>query len=222
MCFPPLKLLGVIERTRMEGLDCVLLSERAAPPPADLYLHGGHMSTNRCAHWLFLDRINNQCKAVVTVPLYPKAHGTPSMIPSVLLSTCTGRMLEQSRAQDVVIMGDSAGGGLALALAQQIGIEGLARPKALVLISRGSTSPCETPQSMRSSHSIRCSAGVPPGSRRIWAGHQDVHSRLVSPINGPVDQLPPVSLFVGTHELLLATHGSSSCSEGEGRACRLS
>jgi acetyl esterase/lipase len=26
----------------------------------------------------------------------------------------------------------------------------------------------------------------------------------VSPINGPVDQLPPVSLFVGTHELLLA------------------
>lgn len=204
---PPLKLLGVIERTRMEGLDCVLLSERAGTTRLRiLYLHGGaYVDQPLLPHWLFLDRINNQCKAVVTVPLYPKAPWHTVDDTFGPLVNLYRRMLEQSRAQDVVIMGDSAGGGLALALAQQIGIEGLARPKALVLISPW------LDITLRNASIDAIESLDPMLSRRFlqvvgasWAGHQDVHSRLVSPINGPVDQLPPVSLFVGTHELLLA------------------
>jgi acetyl esterase/lipase len=39
---------------------------------------------------------------------------------------------------------------------------------------------------------------------QAWVGKGDPRQYLVSPINGPLVGLPPLTLFVGTHELFLA------------------
>ena len=203
----PLKMLGVIERREIEGLDCVLLSERSGTSRLRiLYLHGGaYVDQPLLPHWLFLDKINNQCKAVVTVPIYPKAprHTIDETFGNLV--ALYRRMAQSSRGQDIVIMGDSAGGGLALALGQQIGVEDLPRPKALVLISPW------LDITLRNASIDALEHKDPMLNRRFlqvvgasWAGNEDPLDRRLSPINGPVDRLPPVSLFVGTHEIFLA------------------
>lgn len=203
----PLKLLAVIERQRIEGLDCILLSERAAVSPLRiLYLHGGaYVEQPILPHWLFLDRINNQCKATIIVPLYPKAPEYTIDDTFDSLVNLYRRMLESSRSSDIVIMGDSAGGGLALALAQQIALESLNKPKALILISPW------LDITMRNAAIDSLEREDPMLNRRFlqvmgkaWAGEMDPNHWRLSPINGPVERLPPTSLFVGTHELFLA------------------
>ena len=38
---------------------------------------------------------------------------------------------------------------------------------------------------------------------KLWAGDKDVHDPIVSPIYGPLEGLPRISVYVGTRELLL-------------------
>lgn len=206
--FPtPLKLLGVIEQKTICGMDCVVLSERDhVSKRRILYLHGGaYVEQPILPHWLFLDKINNQCKAVVTVPLYPKA-------PVHTFAQTFGPMLELYRdllgannPKDIVVMGDSAGGGLALACVQQILFAGLPQPKAVILISpwlditlhNEDIAPLESKDPMLVRKHLQAMG-------RAWVGDGNPSDCRVSPINGPVVGLAPISLFVGTHELFLA------------------
>lgn len=204
---PPLKFLGIIERKRIADMDCILLSERSGTTRLRiLYLHGGaYVEQPILPHWLFLDRINNQSNAVITVPLYPKApvHTVGETFPKI--TELYASMVARTRGEDVVIMGDSAGGGLALALAQQIALLGLPRPKAVIMISPW------LDLSLRNASIDRLESKDPMLSRRFlqlmgkaWAGSTDLSDWRVSPINGPFENLPPLTLFVGTHEIFLA------------------
>lgn len=203
----PLKLLGVVERKVIADLDCVVLQERSGTTNLRiLYLHGGaYVEQPILPHWLFLDRINNACKAIITVPLYPKAPVHTFGETSDRLLELYRSMLERSKAKDIVIMGDSAGGGLALALSQQIALSRLPVPKATILISPW------LDITLRNANIDALESKDPMLNRRhlqtmgqAWVGSGDPHQYLVSPINGPLVGLPPLTLFVGTHELFLA------------------
>lgn len=203
----PLKLLAVIERTRIADTECIILSERSGTTSTRiLYLHGGaYVEQPILPHWLFLDRINNQCKAVITVPLYPKAPAHTFEETFDRLLPLYRNILTHSKSRDVVIMGDSAGGGLALALAELIGNAGMPKPKAVILISPW------LDLSLRNASIDRLQEKDPMLNRRFlqemgrsWAGSADMSDWRLSPINGPLENLPPLSLFVGTHELFIA------------------
>lgn len=203
----PLKLLGVIERKVIADLDCVVLQERSGTTNLRiLYLHGGaYVEQPILPHWLFLDRINNVCRAIITVPLYPKAPVHTFEEATDRLLELYRKMLERSKARNIVIMGDSAGGGLALVLSQQIALSNLPIPKATILISpwlditlrNADIDALETKDPMLGRRHLQTMG-------QAWAGNGDPNHWMVSPINGPLVGLPPLSLFIGTHELFLA------------------
>ncbi|PKL27680.1 MAG: alpha/beta hydrolase [Spirochaetae bacterium HGW-Spirochaetae-2] len=203
----PLKLLGSIERKVIAELDCVVLQERTGTTNLRiLYLHGGaYVEQPILPHWLFLDRINNACRAIITVPLYPKAPVHTFEETTDRLIALYRKMLERSKARNIVVMGDSAGGGLAMALSQHIALSGLPIPKATILISpwlditlrNADIDALEPKDPMLNRNQLKAMG-------QAWVGNGDPNHWKVSPINGPLIGLPPLSLFIGTHELFLA------------------
>lgn len=205
--FPsPLKLLAIVEQRKIAGMDCIILRERQTNSKKRiLYLHGGaYVEQPILPHWLFLDRINNQMKGTIIVPLYPKAPVHTFIETFDTLVEIYRTMLREVDANDIVVMGDSAGGGLALALAQQLASVGQPLPKEVILISPW------LDITLRNAAIDAIESKDPMLSRRhlqemgkAWVGDGDPNDWRVSPINGKLQGLPPLSLFVGTHELFL-------------------
>ena len=107
-------------------------------------------------------------------------------------------------AEDIVIIGDSAGGGLAVATALSLKDEGLQMPRALGLISPWA-------DMTMSGESVKSKADLDPMIRKDWldaminnyATDLPPDSPLCSPIYADLEGLPPVYIQVGSDEILL-------------------
>ena len=107
-------------------------------------------------------------------------------------------------ADDIVIVGDSAGGGLAVATALSLKDEGLQMPRALGLISPWA-------DMTMSGESVKSKADLDPMIRKDWldaminnyATDLPPDSPLCSPIYADLEGLPPVYIQVGSDEILL-------------------
>ncbi len=92
-----------------------------AAPRHIVYLHGGgYFNAIVTAHWGSIGRLIRRTHCAVTAPLYPLA-------PEHTVTDMFGRLLPLWRqlaaelgACNVTLMGDSSGGGISLALAQQL------------------------------------------------------------------------------------------------------
>jgi len=171
---------------------------------AILYLHGGGYCVGSPAtHRALTGHLAARCGARVFAPDYRLApeHPFPAAVDDAV-SACRGLLAEGLRPQDVVIAGDSAGGGLAVAAALRLRELGLPRPRALVLFSPWVDV------------SLEQLPPVPPGEvmltlpwitecARAYVARGDAHHPLVSPVNADLRGLPPTLIQVGTDEVLL-------------------
>lgn len=176
----------------------------AAPERSALYLHGGgFVSGIDRFHWRYVAALARAAGLRVVVPAYP------------LTPTHTWRdaheplldLFEQTAIASpggVTLMGDSAGGGLALALAQQVARRSGPQPTHLVLISPwvdlAGTTP-GTEEARRSDPWLTLSKLRLYGS--WWAGEDDVARPEVSPLHGSCAGLPRTLVLCGTRDLLL-------------------
>jgi acetyl esterase/lipase len=171
-----------------------------------LYLHGGaYVDQPLIPHWLFLDQVVKGSQAMVNVPIYPKAPVHQFQETYDKLLNLYRNILAQTKPQDIVFMGDSAGGGLALGFSQYLRKEGLPQPERLILISPWLDITMENPGidglEIKDPMLLRNHLKV---MGKAWAGDTDRRDYRLSPINGSLKGLPPISLFIGTHEMFLA------------------
>lgn len=113
-------------------------------------------------------------------------------------------LLIDTAAQRIVVAGNSAGGGLALALLLSLRDLGLPLPAAAALFSPLTDLAC-TGSSIRE-NSQRCamfsSDSVPRAAER-YLGDRDRHLPLASPLYAQLHALPPLLIHVGANETLL-------------------
>ncbi len=171
-----------------------------------LYLHGGgYYADILPSHWWFIGRLVQRTGASVTVPLYPLApEHTVLDVLDVTLPLARALTAEVGQA-NLTMMGESAGGGLALALAEQLRDEKLPLPRRLVLIAPWLDLTLSDPRQPQ------LAAEDPlldlPGARaagRMYAGKVPPTDPKVSPLFGTLHGLPPTSVFTGTHDLVNA------------------
>lgn len=201
----PVQRAGLALRRHEQGGRPVLELAPAAPRRQILYLHGGaYINPIVTQHWQFLTRLAQGAQAGITVPLYPlaPAHSHREALPFVAQQY--RQLLDQHGPQALTLMGDSAGGGLALALAQQLAREGLPQPARLLLIS-----PWVDLQLDEDDEVLALAARDPmldlPGLReaaRLWAAGVDRRAPQLSPLHGPLAGLAPMAVFIGTGDLL--------------------
>ena len=109
---------------------------------------------------------------------------------------------DEQLGKKLILMGDSSGGGLALALAEYFKQQKLRMPDELIVMSPWVDASMESPD-------VAAYADKDPWLTipwltvcgRHWAGTYDVHDYRVSPLFGDVSGMTNVLVFVGTREL---------------------
>ncbi|KAH7192890.1 Alpha/Beta hydrolase protein [Fusarium flagelliforme] len=178
----------------------------SAPRDALLYIHGGAFFREIDAqHWNLVAQIARETNVDVLVPIYPlvpRPGATAEKLAAGFMDIC--RLSEQTV---VSIGGDSAGGMLALATAQQLRDtqpEIFTKLTSLVLISPVVDLALDHPEVVRLSE-IDPWLGI-NGIRDVitpkMAADRPVKDPIVSPLYGSVENLPPTILLSGTTDML--------------------
>ncbi|GHC90321.1 esterase [Nocardiopsis terrae] len=171
---------------------------------AVLYVHGGtYVSEISPWHWVLISRMaDTGCR--VEVPLYGLAPEHTYREAFGFLQAVYRELLGRVDPGRTVFAGDSAGAGLALALAQTLPGAGLPGPARLVLVSPWVDLTMSNPD-------ISQVDPVDPWlspvglleAARSWAGGDDLSLPRLSPVNGELAGLPPMDLYIGTHDVFL-------------------
>jgi acetyl esterase/lipase len=174
----------------------------SSPGTTIVYLHGGgYVSEITGWHWRLIRQLVREVPARVVAPIYPLAPRATAdrVVPEA--SRLLGEVVEESGP--VVLAGDSAGGGMAVAASCLLRDRGAAQPSRLVLISPflDVTMTDERQLALAPKDKMLRRPGLREAGR-LYAGSLDLDDPLVSPIYGDLRGLPPVSVFTGTHDLL--------------------
>jgi len=171
-------------------------------PLTILYLHGGGYCTGAPAtHRGLAGHLAARCAArafVVDYRLAPE-HPFPAALDDAV-AALRGLLAQGVPSDEVVIAGDSAGGGLAVATALRLRELALPPPRALVLFSPwvdlGLGQLCrEAPEVMLDEQWLQAGA-------RNYAGGNDARHPLISPVHADLRGLPATLVQVGSDELL--------------------
>jgi acetyl esterase/lipase len=173
--------------------------------PADLsivYLHGGaYTSPIINPHWALIAGVVKRTGASVIVPEYGLApennyHDAYELIDAVYADVS---------AAQVFLMGDSAGGALAVGEAMRIRDAGGRAPDGVVLFSPWVDATMSNPEIPRL---LPRDPMLGPVGLEIagdwWAGDDDARTPLVSPLFGNLAGLPPIHIYQGGRDILAA------------------
>lgn len=168
-----------------------------------LYLHGGaYVHDFSRFHWLFLKKIVKQTDAEIIAPAYHLApYGTYQEAFDLIVSLYQ-EYRKKYPNRKLVLMGDSAGGGLALALSEYFSKEKISAPDELILFSPWVDVSMNNPSI--SAFESR-DPWITPSYRvagEYWAGDTEISDWRISPIHGELSTLKNVTVFYGTEEIL--------------------
>lgn len=168
-----------------------------------LYLHGGaYINEIDRLQWSLVGRLVQATPARCVVPIYPLGSilGAERTVATVV--EIAAELIGQVGAEQVVLMGDSAGGGLALASAQALR-DAHRSCHRLVLISPWLDVATNQPEQKRIAPRDAI-LGIPGlvEAGRAYATGLALDDPLVSPLYGDMHGLPPITVFSGTADLL--------------------
>jgi monoterpene epsilon-lactone hydrolase len=173
------------------------------PQPAKtlLYFHGGaYINEITRSHWSLAARLTRDTPCACLLPIYPlgaragaaRVVGRAAEI-AAQLATGPGQL---------VLAGDSAGGGLALAVSLALRDRGLS-PDRIVLISPWLDVRTDRPEQLTlERHDAMLAVVGLRQAGRTYARELPLDDPRVSPLQGNLRALPPITAFSGTHDIL--------------------
>ena len=194
-----------VQHQVVDGIEVYRLAPKATSTATRhlLYLHGGaYIRPITVHHWRFLQALVEAEGYTITVPLYPlapEATCTQAVEAAVAVyqHTCSAEQVAS-----LSVMGDSAGGGLALALCYALRERGERLPASLVLICPWLDVRMTHPAiAAHEQHDPMLAAVGLKEAGRLYAGDLPADHPYVSPIKGELAGLPPTLLFAGTRDI---------------------
>jgi acetyl esterase/lipase len=175
---------------------------------AIIYFHGGaYVLGSAAAYRNLVGQIAARAKVAIFIADYGLApeHPFPAAVNE---AAAIYRGLGASGMSKLVIAGDSAGGGLALALLQSVtsaaNDETVPKPLAAVVMSLWADLALtgESMETRAESDPILTRDALNQAAQ-LYLGNKDRHDPKASPLYGEVTGLPPVMFHVGEDEILL-------------------
>ena len=169
-----------------------------------IYLHGGaYVNSFAPQHWTFISKLVQTLNCTVIAPNYPHApeHNVHDVF--ALLLPLYNELATREGSANVTIMGDSSGGGISLALAQRLREDGQTQPGHVILLSPWLDATLSNPEIVEFDRidPFLGVEGLKYGGE-VYARDVDPKSYLVSPVYGSLKDLAPVTLFIGTRDIL--------------------
>lgn len=170
-----------------------------------LYVHGGaYVFDLMDIQWPVASNLVDRLEAEVVMPLYPLApeHDVEAGLSAV--EQCYRALVDEVGSANVVLAGDSAGGGLALALAHRLRAEGGPPPAALILLFPWLDATCSSPdQPELEKRDPILLLDQLRAAGTMWAGGADPADPSVSPLFADQQGISPTLVLVGTRDVLL-------------------
>lgn len=170
-----------------------------------LYFHGGsYVAEATEQHWEFLGQLVDDTGATVIMPDYPLAPKYTYKDVFDMVEPLYKEIVDRVDANNLVMMGDSAGGGLALALEEKIGGEELyPLPEKTILISPWLDVRLMNPEvdevqkkDKELNKDMLRVAGI------AYSGNDGINSYLVNPIDGDLSKIKNLTVLTGTNDIL--------------------
>ena len=167
-----------------------------------IYLHGGaYVEEMLPFHWLMLDKITSSVDASFIIPDYPLAPYSDFRDCYEKMESFYRKVLTYYPDHKIIMMGDSAGGGLALGFSMYLNSLGLKTPDKLILMSPWVDLVMDNPEIgkyIKNDPMLKYDDLAVEAS--YWANGEDLKDYRLSPIYGDLKGLKDVTLFCGTHE----------------------
>ncbi|GAA1093796.1 alpha/beta hydrolase [Pseudonocardia alni] len=197
-----------VRHSRLDGRDCWTLQPPRGPHTDlhVLHLHGGGFVEQPGAHhWNFARWLIARLGATVTLPMYPLAPAADHRDIWPFAQHAYEKFLAGHRPEDRIVLGDSCGGGLALALAQRLRDRGEPVPSRIGLFSPWLDLAVGDPLSARIAPDdpVLGIDGLRQAGRWYAAG-AELDDPEISPVDADLRGLGRIAAFVGTRDLLLA------------------
>jgi epsilon-lactone hydrolase len=200
---------GRIERTRLAlgGVPTERLSpDDATGQRALLFFHsGGYTSGTAADHLALTAHLALAADAIGYVPEYRRApeHRFPAAVEDAMNSYRA--LLDGGySAEQIVVAGDSAGGGMAVAVAQQAAARGLRNPAGIYVASPWvDLTVTNASYDLRGPHDPMLSATALAHMAHAYLNGADPRNPLASPVFGDFSGFPPLLIHVGADEVLL-------------------
>ena len=185
---------------RVGGMQVFHMEPQDDSKPIVLYIHGGAYYHNfNELHWKAMAEWAERTGCGIVAPNYPLLYCYTARDAHPLMMQLFQQLVQQYSAGRIIVMGDSAGGGFTLALAQEARNDTVDQPKRLVLISPwvdvlGGDDALQGYDTFLNAEVLR-KVGAD------WAGEMAPRDPMISPLYGDMQGLPPTDLFTGTWEI---------------------
>ena len=169
-----------------------------------LYFHGGsYVAKATQNHWNFLEKIVKDTGYEVIMPDYPLTPKYNYKDVYNMVEPLYKEIVEKVGKNNLIIMGDSAGGGLALGLYEKLAEDNIENPIKTILISpwldvrleNTEIKEIEKNDNILNKEVLKL-AGI------AYAGEDGINSYLVNPIDGDLSKLSNIKIFIGTYDIL--------------------
>jgi len=201
--FLPALLGETIQHTTFDGMSVVQITP--AHPSGDYVvgIHGGAFVFGPSIfHWIDYTVMANQTGATIEVPIYPLVQqgGTAGTVVPEMAGFISSEIAAHG-APHVSVIGDSAGGTLALAATEYLVANGDPVPASMVLLSPWLNLAMTNPNIPYVQDPL-LPAGPAAALGQVWAGDLPVSNYMVSPLNGSLSGLPTTTVYSGNLDIL--------------------
>lgn len=167
-----------------------------------LYLHGGsYVGELEKYHWNFFKEIVKETQSTMIIPDYPLAPEHTYIEVFKIMEPLYDKIIENLNEKEFILMGDSAGAGLALALYQKNGNSNNKLPDKTILISPWLDVRMNNPKIDNIDDPVLNKTLLKLSGKR-YAGKSGMKSYLVNPVLGPTNKLKNINILSGTRDIL--------------------
>jgi triacylglycerol lipase len=195
-----------VQRDDSAGQSVYMISSDTPSGKCVVALHGGaYVVGPTINHWSAYAEIARRTSATVIVPIYPLAPTPQGLAQNVIpgMADFISTQIAQHGVDNISVYGDSAGGGMALAVAQLLVSRGESTPSYMVLISPWLDITMSNPDIPSIDDPVLRTASLRRAGLQ-WAGDLPPTDPFVSPIYGSLAGLPPAAVYCGNLDLLAA------------------
>lgn len=170
-----------------------------------LYFHGGaYVAEATEKHWTFLEKLANDTKATIIMPDYPLTPKYTYKDVMNMVEPLYKETIEKVGANNLIVMGDSAGGGMALGLLEKLSQNGINMPLKTILISPWLDTNMTNPKidEVQQYDKDLNKEKLLLAGLSYARGLTKEDDYFVNPINGNLSKLQNVTIFTGTYDIL--------------------
>lgn len=198
------ELIVSLDAGRAGDMDYYILNRQDTPRRVLVYFAGGSYADDpRPVHWQFLDALAHETGLMIVVPLYPKLPEADARTAYAALMDFYNETIVPLAPDELLFMGDSAGGGMALSFAMQLRDADDEGPDELVLLCPWLDVTLANPDiPAYEEKDPALDAGQLRHLGALWAGDLAPADPMVSPLYGELSGLGRITLITTTGELL--------------------